>query len=153
MSTNRYLDRPLWSTSTAFCLAFAVALATFSGCGYSPPYSCVKVSGKVTYEDGSLIPSPGIRLVFIPQVAPIDARTPPHKGNAEVNVKTGEFDSAWTFEPKDGIIAGESKVEVLCTSGASLLKLVPPEYSDPDKTPLRVNTSNPHFVLTVPKPH
>ena len=41
-------------------------LCPLAGCGEKDPFSYQKVSGKVTYEDGSLIPVPAIQLTFSP---------------------------------------------------------------------------------------
>ena len=85
-----------------------------SGCGYKPPYACVRVSGQVTYDDGSLIPADTIRVIFLSQTRPIDSKNPPKNGEADVDPKTGKFDFATTFEYKDGIIVGEHKVIIQC---------------------------------------
>ncbi len=154
MFANRNHDRTIGPASIAFLLASAVALAVVSGCGYKPPYSCVKVSGKVTYEDGTLIPAQGIRLVFISQAPPVDQRTSPKSGKANVNAKTGEFDSATTFDYKDGLILGKHKVVVQCTSGNNMAKkLVPPECTDAATTPVTVDVTGSPLQIKVPKPH
>ncbi len=75
------------------------------------------------------------------------------KGTTEVNVKTGHFSYVNTYGFKDGIIAGEHKVFVQCIVGGSQSsKLVPKEYADPEKTPLKVKSSDSPFDLKVPKP-
>jgi hypothetical protein len=131
----------------------ALALAAISGCGRSHPYSCVKVSGKVTYKDGSLIPAQRMRLIFVPQTPAIDPKTPPMKGMTEVDVKTGNFSYVNTFDFKDGIIAGEHKVYLQCIVGGSQSrKLIPDEYANAEKTPLTVKSSESPFDLKVPKP-
>jgi hypothetical protein len=55
-------------------------------CQHAGPYSCVKVSGKVTFEDGSPIPADRIRLVFVSLTPPVDPKTPPHAGFAELSI-------------------------------------------------------------------
>ena len=50
----------------ALCLTACAALFAAAGCG-GKPYSCVHVSGKITYEDGSLIPADQIHLIFLSQ--------------------------------------------------------------------------------------
>jgi hypothetical protein len=135
-------------------LILAVALALVAGCKRQP-YGCVPVSGKLTYEDGSVIPADKIRIKFFPLVPVIDPKSPPRFGAALVDPKTGNFDSAMTFQPKDGLIAGEHKVVIECFSGAGRelrRDLFPPEYCDSQKTPLKVDTSKLPFELKVPKP-
>jgi hypothetical protein len=153
MLANRYQHRAIWTTTTTFCLASALALAAISGCGRSQPYPVEKVSGKITYEDGSLIPAQRLRLIFVPQTPAVDPKIPPHDGTVEVIVKTGEFKFVNTYGFQDGIIKGEHKVWLQCIVGGSQSrKLVPKEYASADKTPIRVKSSDSPFVLKVPKP-
>lgn len=77
------------------------------------PYDLVDVSGKVTYEDGSLIPAGSIMLKFDPEAAQFDAKTHPRKGFALVNVGDGTFDYATTHKHADGLVAGKHKVLVV----------------------------------------
>ena len=59
--------------------AFTLALVLSVGCsGSSDPYSYVKVSGKVTYDDGSKVPGAWLQLRFGPKPPPsaISIRTP-----------------------------------------------------------------------------
>jgi hypothetical protein len=93
-------------------------------------------------------------LVFVPLTPPVDPKTPPKKGLVDVDVKTGSFNEATTFDHGDGIIKGESKVWVQCiVNGVQSRKLIPADYSSADKTPLRVKSSESPFTLKVPKPH
>jgi hypothetical protein len=154
MHVNRLQPRILRSPAIAIGLASALTLAAVSGCGSSKPYPVQKVSGKITYEDGSLIPAQIIRLVFVPQTPPVDPKTPPKMGRTEVDVKSGSFSDATTFVRADGIIRGEHKVFVQCiVNGVQSRKLIPQEYASAEKTPLKVKTSDSPFDLKVPKPH
>ena len=136
----------------ASCLIASLALVILLGCRREP-YSCVKVSGKISYEDGSLIPAKRIRIVFHSQETPIDSKTPPKPGQAEVDVQTGTFDGALTYHPNDGIIAGEHKVVIQCFSDRpQSSKLVPAEYEDQAKTPLKVQSSESPFDFKIRKP-
>ena len=128
-------------------LILLVMLATAVGCKREP-YACVPVSGKVTYEDGSLIPAERIRLIFVSQAPPANPKAYPRDGSAMVNVKTGTFDWATTYDRKDGLIAGEHKVLIQCEPGG----LVAKEYNDRKNTPVTVNTSQLPFQLKVAKP-
>ena len=132
---------------TTACLA----LLAFAGC-QKGPYSCMKVSGKVTYEDGSLIPAERIRLVFVSQRPPIDPKIAPRNGTAEVDVKTGVFNSVTTYVKGDGIIEGEHKVVVQCLRGGLIAPdLAADEFSDLARTPLKVRANDSPFVLKVHK--
>jgi hypothetical protein len=123
-----------------------------SGCGKGVPYSCVPVSGKVTYDDGSLIPADQIHLVFVSQTPPVDPKMPPKNGVATADGKTGKFDFATTYSFKDGIVSGEHKVIVQCLRKGRLVRnLVAAEFTDPTKTPLKVRTGEAPFNLTIPK--
>jgi len=133
-------------------LFFLVVLAAAVGCKREP-YACVPVSGKVTYDDGSLIPADKIRIKFLSQATPSDPKLHPREGAAKVNVKTGAFDWAMTYTAKDGIIQGEHKVLIEGFVGDEMrFDIVPAEYADPRKTPLTVNTSESPFELKVRKP-
>lgn len=146
--------RPQRSTGLVRCLIPFVVLAAVCGCGKSHPYSCVRVSGKVTYEDGSLIPADRIVIGFIPQVPPVDPKTPPKSGRAEVDAKTGKFEYATTYAGSDGIIKGEHKVTIGCFLKEQVAPgLVPDDCTRPDKTPLKVRSGDSPFDIKVPKPH
>jgi hypothetical protein len=129
-----------------------ILLVSALGCQRAGPYSCVKVSGNVTYEDGSPIPADRIRLVFVSQAPPVDPKTPPHAGFAEADGKTGTFDFATTYAYKDGIIVGEHKIFIECYRNGQLSHdLIADEYSDSAKTPLKVQSSESPFELKVRK--
>ena len=63
-----------------------------AGCGSSDPFDYARVSGKVTYDDGSLIPAARITVTFLSQAPAVDAKTHPRPGMAEVNTADGTFD-------------------------------------------------------------
>jgi hypothetical protein len=130
-----------------------LALIALAGCN-GKPYSCVPVSGKVMYEDGTPILAGQIRLTFISLTPAVDPKLPPKYGLAVVDGKTGVFDYATTYVHKDGIIVGEHKVVVLCINGGQQAhNLIPEELSDPTKTTLKVRSSDAPFVIKVPRPH
>ena len=118
------------------------------------PFSYVKVSGKVTYEDGTPIPSPDVLVRFYSETEAIGNKQP-RPGWSMVDKKTGEFGCPTSHTAFDGLVRGKHKVTFTGTSGVSPLpaSLVPPEYGDPKKTPLEVDTDNPDsFILKVRKP-
>ena len=129
-----------------------------SGCGGgSEPFSYKKIKGKVTYDDGSLIPAARIRVVFVPENmnTPLaDGKTYPRPGTAELNVADGTFSSVTTHLPDDGVIPGKMKVQILPEDkDEKPLAVVPPEYGDAQKTPLEVDTlTSDDFQLKVKKP-
>jgi hypothetical protein len=125
------------------------------GCGQSTPFDIVKVKGKVTYEDGSLIPAHRLVVKFHPQVEAIDAKTHPRYAQAEADPKTGEFIEATTHIWGDGVIPGQQKITVEAwKKGDSPNGNVAPVYADALNTPLEteVKQSNEPFVFKVPKP-
>jgi len=149
MFTLKQLGGPCW-----MFLAGAILLGLSAGCG-SQPYDTKAISGKVTYEDGSLIPAPAIYIYFEPQEENVDAKTFPRRGSAEVNVADGTFSEVTTYEPGDGAIPGKHKVviEVLGDGGVPDYSYFPREYSDSATTPLTIEVgSQRSFDLTVPKP-
>jgi hypothetical protein len=133
-------------------LALLLGLIAITGC-QKQPYACVSVSGKITYEDGSLIPAEQIRLTFLSQTPPKDPKISPRAGAATVDGKTGMFDSVSTYVPKDGLIAGEHKVLVQCyVAGRMRMDLTGNEYANAANTPLTANTSKLPLELKVRKP-
>ncbi len=139
--------------ATQWALLAGVLLLT-AGCG-GQPYSTVRVSGKVTYDDGSLIPAPELFVYFEPQAEAIDPRTSPRRGFAQVNVADGTFNRVTTYTPGDGAIAGKHKVviEAMGEGGVPDYRYFPREYSDVATTPLIIEVGSQRtFDLTVPKP-
>ncbi len=130
-------------------LAVVIAVAGCSG----EPYAYTHVSGRVTYEDGSVIPAPRVKVTFISQAPPVDKKTVPRPGVTDVDPETGKFETVTSHTYGDGVVPGEHKVLVEALSATNVrLPLVPPEYSDVAKTPLRVNTKDSPLEIKVPKP-
>ena len=137
---------------TAAAWLLALSLSSLTGCGSGDPFSYAQVSGKITYDDDTLIPE-NLILKFHPQSAPLDTKTYPRFGSAAVDKTTGTFDTVTSHKFGDGLVRGKHKVTVLATDLRPLPpNLVPREYSDPDKTPLVVDTAEQPFVLRVKKP-
>ncbi len=136
-------------TATIGLLAVVVLVA---GCSKEPfPY--VKVSGRVNYEDGTVIPAPRVKVTFVSQAPPLDGKTVPRPGVAEIEQATGTFQTVTSHTYGDGIVRGEHKVLVEALSSTNVrLPLVPPEYANVAKTPLHVNTKDSPFEIKVPKP-
>lgn len=105
--------------SVGVAWAFLLFCGTF-GCGSGEPFEMLPVSGKVTYEDGSLISTPRVEVVFEPQADPIDRRTFPRPGRAEVKVADGTFSAATSHKYGDGLVVGKHKVRVISYDAANL---------------------------------
>jgi hypothetical protein len=107
------------------------------GCSREP-FKLVPISGKVTYEDGSLIPAARMEVAFDPQAKPIDPKTHPRPGRAEVNVADGTFSEATSHKYGDGVVAGKHKVRVIIydqNETPTELQVTPSEIEvDPDNT-------------------
>jgi hypothetical protein len=149
-----FRQAPSATRSLAALFSAACCLALVAGCGSGEPFSYVKVSGKVAYEDGSLLPVDALVVFFHPQCGPIDPKTNPKMGMAVVDPKTGEFRNVTSHKFNDGLIRGKHKV----TLGKGIQQplppnVAPPEYCDPAQTPLEVDTASLPFVIKVRKPH
>jgi len=141
-------------TGRVACTALlAVVVGTATGCWQSRPFDFVPVSGKVTYEDGSLISAARIDVTFEPQTPPLDPKTYPPQGLASVNVETGEFELVTSRSYGDGIVPGEHKVVIQTyTEQGTPAYLVPPEYTSVADTPIVVDAADAPFTFAVPKP-
>ena len=128
-------------------------LVLLAGCG-GEPFPMVKASGKITYEDGTLLPAQDnlVRLTFLPQTPPLDAKTHRRPGIADVNLDDGTFECVTTHRYGDGLIRGKHKVVISTLVRQQAPEGVPPEYNDPEKTPLEVDTANLPFHLKIRKP-
>jgi hypothetical protein len=131
----------------------SVAALFLCGCGFGEPYPMVRVSGKVSYDDGSLIPAERINVQFVPQAAPIDAKTHPRAGAAEVDPATGAFDLVTTHDYGDGVVAGRHRVLITAYGADNLpTAAIPERYRDPQQSPLVVDTDDAPFHLKIPLP-
>jgi hypothetical protein len=97
-----------------------------------------------------------MKLIFEPQVPPLDAKTYPRKGIADVNAD-GTFDKVTTFKYGDGLIPGKQKVTVLASEGSVrgtdvVSKKVPTEYASGTTTPLMVDTADLPLHIKIRKP-
>jgi hypothetical protein len=130
------------------------ALLAVAGCGPSVPYKTVPVSGKVTYDDGTPIGGPRVRVQFFPQVPAINAKEHPHAGSAELQ-PDGSFANVTTWHYADGVIPGPQKVVVQSLDKRQQpTGAVDPVYSSANDTPLtiEVKAGMSPIQLTVPKP-
>jgi hypothetical protein len=137
-----------------FCaIALFVGMLVGCGNGTSNPWTPVPVSGKITYEDGSLVQAKSVRLIFLPLAPPIDSKTVPRQGIGGLNTADGTFGSPTTYKPNDGVIPGKFKLVISATDGErALSKKVPKEYASGATTPIELDTANTPFEIKIKKP-
>jgi hypothetical protein len=128
-------------------ITLLTVLIAISGCGNGEPFDLVKVQGKVSYEDGSLIPAGRMVVRFISQTRSRDPKIVARPGEAEVDRATGSFEYVTTHNFGDGIVVGEHKVIIVPAGPA-----VPAEYSTVETTPLKVNSKDSPFDIRIKKP-
>lgn len=145
-----YYRRPSQCLHMGIFMPAFLFVGMMAGCGSNSPYEYVKVSGKVTFEDGSPIHAKDIRVVFVPQDVPTTSGGPkPRYGTATVNPENGTFDLVTSYQYGDGISVGTHRVMVIATGFQTPSDTLLPEYADPDKTPLEVHTDDTPFHLKV----
>ncbi len=132
-------------------LSTALLVAVCIGCGSSAPFEYIPVSGQLTYEDGSSIPAPGMKLQFEPLDAPVvegfHARTATANLNAE-----GKFNEATSYKFGDGLIPGKHKVAIGYANDKAGKLLVPMSATNLGSTEIIVDTANLPLEIKVPKP-
>lgn len=157
MRSRKITKSPDWSRSVshsagnwvlAGCLVVLVCLPC-AGCGSGSPFKYVRVSGKVTYDDGSPIPG-GCRLIFNALDAAPVGNAYPRPGLANVNEK-GEFENVTSYKYGDGLIPGKHKVVIQASNERDGKPVVPKEYTN-DQSPLVIDTDDSPLDIKVPKP-
>jgi hypothetical protein len=112
-----------------------------------------RVSGTVTYPDGAPLPVDGMIVQFHSLVRARDAQRRPPKGVAVVDRESGGFSYATTRFPGDGILTGIHKVTLHTADEQPLPESVAnADYSDLNRTVLRVDTKDKPFKIVVNKP-
>jgi hypothetical protein len=93
-------------------IAGLVIAGAASGCskGYQAP--TIHISGKVTYEDGSLVPANRMVVNFLTPQKLVQENYPP-AATGRVDTRDGKFAELTTWEAGDGVIAGPHEVEVI----------------------------------------
>jgi hypothetical protein len=132
-----------------FTVVFCCCLAL--GCGSGSPYDYERVSGKLTYEDGTTIPGGGLRLRFVALDAPQVENAVPRHAFANIDAN-GEFASVTSHKFGDGLIPGKHKVAIEKEGLPDARAPVPKEYLSINTTPLTVDTADAPFHIKVPKP-
>ena len=121
------------------------------GCGSRSPYEYKKVSGKITYDDGTPIPSNALRIRFMALDAPSVENAHPRPAFAVVNVD-GVFDCVTSYKYGDGLIPGRHKVSIEREGLPEAKAVVPKEYLSANMTPITVDTNEAPFDIKIPKP-
>lgn len=121
------------------------------GCGSNSPFTYQKVSGIITYDDGSAIPGNGLILRFAAQDAPKLEGAFPRPAFARTNAQ-GEFDCVTSYKYGDGLIPGKHKVAIEPQGSLDAAPPVPKEYLSVSTTPLVIDTAESPLTIKVPKP-
>jgi hypothetical protein len=131
--------------SAAICVVCLTA-----GCGSGGPFKYVRVSGKVSYDDGTPIPG-GCRLLFRALDATPVGNAYPRPGMALVDAN-GNFDVVTSYKYGDGLVKGKHKVAIQTANERDDKPVVPKDYASTESTPLVVDTADSPFDIKVPKP-
>ena len=133
--------------SISLLVLLACLFIAHSGCGGTPdPFDLVQIDGTIKYEDGSLIQADRILIHFKPLAEPIDPKTFPPMGFAEVNVADGTFGDVSSRGFQNGLVPGRHKITIEVFGGE-----IPTRYASSELTPLEIDTANPPFDLTITK--
>jgi hypothetical protein len=132
------------------CCVGAISLTIFAvGCSRSP-FTFVPASGKITYEDGTPLPTEGgLRVIFVSTAAPREDGTRAPQAAAFPDAR-GEFSRVSSTRSEGGMATGEYKVAIMY-EGTDAKRFVPRDYISPKTTPLVVHTDNLPFDIKVPK--
>jgi hypothetical protein len=142
-------------------LCAACFLVSLTGCGSGEPFGYVNVPGKITYDDGSPIQAPHLKLVFIPVNPPPspDPKMSAPKAKADVNSKehpdgTIPADEITSHNFGDGLLPGKHKVQIIPFDDKDqmLPGIIPDEYRDAKTTPVEVDTASGELIIKVKKP-
>ena len=112
----------------------------------------MKVTGRVTYEDGTTIPADSIEIWFASQAPPVDEMTHPRPAKAAVNVSDGSFSKITSHKPGDGVVKGKHKVAIFAYQDGEISDAVPKEYVNAATTPLVVDTAEAPWEIKIKKP-
>lgn len=138
---------------SSYELLAGLLLIVLAGCDRSAsPFDSVPVAGKVTYEDGSAIPVPGMTIFFHCLEPPVNGMHP--RPATAGTGPDGTFKDVTSYKFADGLVLGKHKVSLVAQKGDKLTTAIPTEYAQPDKTPLRVEVTEwgQFLEIKVPRP-
>jgi hypothetical protein len=129
-------------------------LVSCSGCGSDVPFGIVPVHGKVTYEDGSLVPADEMMVIFNPVDPPRKGKMVAPGGRTSVDVADGTFKSVTSHRPNDGVVLGKHKVVVIASKKGPNGRLgsgnlVATKYRKTATTPVEVDVSSSSQFLEI----
>lgn len=145
----------MWHSCLFPCLL--LVLPALAGCAPTP-FALGQVTGKVTYEDGTVIPCDRLVVTFHPVERAQVGKDVASFAQAEMNAKTGEILFVTTFKARDGAPLGRHKVTVLALKmnnyGGASNGNVGKEFESPANTPLEceIKAGSNQLSLTVPPP-
>lgn len=142
---------PILTLAMARDLACVLLTVVVVGGCSREPFKFVPASGRLTYEDGTPLPTEGgLRVIFSPTAPPVDGEMYPPSSAAFPDAD-GNFSRVSSSRPGGGLVRGEHKVAVLYQDIDSK-RFVPREYISPKTTPLTVNTDDAPFEIRIPRP-
>lgn len=118
----------------------------------SSVYTYRPAHGTVTYEDGTPLGDSEIRLTFYPLDVPSHGNLSPRAG-ITVPDKEGVFKSVTSLRAGDGLMPAKYRVTLTTMEGHPLpVKVLSPEYSRFDSSPLEVTVASMPLLVKVPRP-
>lgn len=138
-----------------FCLLILnLGLISSLGCGSDVPFDIVPVHGKLTYEDGSLIPADDITVIFNPVDPPRDGKMVAPGGRTNLNVADGTFSSVTSYRPNDGVLLGQHKIVVIASKNNASGRpgsgnLIAAKYRKQATTPLEMEITSADQFLEI----
>ncbi|MEM8947306.1 MAG: hypothetical protein AAGD11_19185 [Planctomycetota bacterium] len=129
-------------------------LCVLVGCGDSGPFDYVPVTGKLSYEDGSLISdAQSVRLGFVAMDRSGEQSQRPRPAKAPINLADGSFDHATSYKYGDGLVPGKHRVVIVARDkNGRPAKITKREYTSAETSPLVVDTADAPFDIKIPKP-
>ena len=119
----RPMRRPQFATVRLAVMILILIVTTnlllAGGLGYGEiePFEIVRVTGRITFDDQTPIPPGRITVLFESQVPPVDKKTHPRPGFADVDTTDGTFTEATTHRFADGLIVGRHQVRAWTYDG------------------------------------
>lgn len=139
-----------------FVIAIRILLLLASllmGSTRADPNAYREVYGRVSYEDGTLVSATSLVLSFIPDVPSSGSPTGLRTGTVLVDSRTGKFASRLGYRKDAGTVGTQYRVCVLAAPQVPLDKdIARPEYSDPQKTPVRVDVKQQPLDIKISRP-